>query len=96
MTAPEFASVSVVPTLPAASTWLAHENVVAPCVSSPLSVSAEVQDVPDPPIVVDSPAIVQTRLVTDSDTVIVKVITSFVVALAVSTLLDAIAIFRVG
>ena len=96
MTAPEFASVSVVPTLPAASTWLPHENVVAPCVSSPLSVRADVQDVPEPPIVVDSPSIVHTRPVTASVAVIVSVIMLVVVALVVSALLDAMAIFRVG
>ena len=37
-------------------------------------VRAEVQDVPEPPIVVASPAIVQTNPVTDSLAVIVSVI----------------------
>ena len=87
---------SVAPALPAASTWLAQENDVAPCVSSPLTVRAEVQEVPDPPIVVASPSIVHTRPVTVSLAVIVSVITSFVFALVLSALLDAIAIVRVG
>ena len=66
--------VSVAPALPAASTWLAHENTVFCSVSSPLIVSSDVQEVPEPPIVVASPSIVHTRPVTDSLAVIVSVI----------------------
>ena len=88
--------VSVAPVLPAASAWLAQENTVACCDSSPLSVSVDVQDVPEPPIVVASPSIVQTRPVTDSDAVIDSVITSVVVAFVLSALLDVIPIVSVG
>ena len=74
MTAPVLAVVSVAPAFPAASVWLAHENVAAPAVSSPLICRAAVQDVPDPPIVAVSPSMVQARPVTDSLAVIVRVI----------------------
>ena len=66
--------VSVTPALPAASTWLAHENTVFCSVSSPLIVRADVHEVPEPPIVVASPSIVHTRPVTVSLAVIVRVI----------------------
>ena len=74
ITDPVFASVSVAPAFPAASVWLAQENVAAPAVSSPLIVRAAVQDVPDPPMVAVSPSMVQARPVTDSLAVIVSVI----------------------
>ena len=66
--------VSVAPALPAASTWLAHENTVFCSVSSPLIVSSDVHEVPEPPIVVASPSIVHTKSVTASLAVIVSVI----------------------
>ena len=67
-----------------------------PCVSSPLRVNADVQDVPEPLIVVASSSIVQTRPVTDSDAVIVSVTILVVVALVLSALLDVIPIVNVG
>ena len=57
---------------------------------------ADVHDVPEPPIVVDSPSMVQDRLETLSEAVIVRVIISVVVAFAVSALLEAIDIVSVG
>ena len=68
--------VSAEPALPAASVWLPHENVAEPSVSSPLIVRAAVHEVPEPPIVADSPSIVQVSPVTDSLAVMVRVILS--------------------
>ena len=88
--------VSVTPAFPAASTWLAQENTVACSVSSPERVNAEVHDVPEPLIVVASPSMVHTKLVTDSDAVIESVIMSPVFASVVSSLFEAMVIVSVG
>ena len=97
VTAPESAEVSAVPTFPAASVWLPHENTVFCSVSSPDSVSAAVHDVPDPPMLAFSPSIVHARLVTDSLTVIVRVIVSPLFAYPLLLLLVVIAMLdRVG
>ena len=76
VTEPESAVVSAAPVFPAASTWLPHEKVAAPAVSSPLIVRVAVQDVPEPPIVAASPSMVHARDVTVSETVMVRVIVS--------------------
>ena len=82
---------------PAASVPAVQLNEVSPSVSSPLTVREDVHEVPDPPIVVASPSIVQTRSVMASEAVIVRVITSLVVASVESSLSDAITMFvRVG
>ena len=96
VTVPVFTVVSVTPVLPAASTKLAQETPMAPSVSSPLRVSADVQDVPEPPMVVASPSIVQTRLVTVSEAVMVRVTVSPLLARVVTSLSDAIDMVRVG
>ena len=76
VTAPLSAVVSAAPVLAAASTWLPHENVAEPAVSSPLAVRAAVHEVPEPPIVAASPSIVHARDVTVSLTVMVSVTVS--------------------
>ena len=96
VTVPVSTEVSVLPVFPAASTKLAQETPRVPSVSSPLRVSRDVQDVPEPPIVVVSPSIVQTRLVTVSDAVIVSVTSSPLLARVVTSLSDAIDMVRVG
>ena len=73
VTEPESAVVSALPALPAASVWLEHENVAAPSVSVPSSWWVADQDVPDPLIVAESPAMVQAKPVTLSLTVMAKV-----------------------
>ncbi len=55
VTEPLSADVSVAPALPAASAWLAHENVAAPSVSSPLSVRAAVHEVPEASVAPGAP-----------------------------------------
>ena len=54
----------------------AQEKTVFCSVSSPERVRADVQDVPEPPMVVASPSMVQTSPVTDSLIVMVSVIVS--------------------
>ena len=82
---------------PATSVPVVQLNEVSPWVSSPLTVREDVHEVPEPPIVVASPSIVQTRPVMASDAVIVKVIVSRVVASVESSLLEEITISpRVG
>lgn len=73
VTDPEFAVVSALPALPAASVWLAHEKVAAPAVSDPSSWCVAVHEVPEPPMVAESPAIVQARPDTLSLAVMVRV-----------------------
>ena len=97
MTAPESADVSSAMVFPAASVPPVQLNAVSPSVSSPLTVREAVHEVPEPLSVASSPSIVQTRSVMASEAVIVRVITSFVVASVESSLLDAITMFvRVG
>ena len=96
VTAPVFAVVSVTITLPAASSPDAQENTVFCSVSSPDRVSADVHEVPDPPIVVASPSIVQTKFVTDSLIVRVSVIVSPLLAYPLLELLVVMAIVAVG
>ena len=96
VTAPVFAVVSVTITLPAASSPDAQENTVFCSVSSPEIVRADVQLVPEPPIVVASPSIVQTKLVTDSLIVMVSVIVSPLLANPLLELLVVIAMVAVG
>ena len=91
-TDPLSADVSAEPVLPAASVWLPHENVAAPSVSSPLIVRAAVQEVPEPPMVADSPSMVQARAVTVSLAVMVSVIVSPLFANPLLLLLVVIAI----
>ena len=63
--------------------------------SAPVSVRAEVQDVPEPPIVVDCPPLVHTKPVTVSLAVIVRVIVSPEME-ELPDPSDAIAMFSVG
>ena len=82
---------------PATSVPAVQLNEVSPWVSSPLTAREDVHEVPEPPIVVASPSIVQTRSVMASDAVIIKVIVSPVVASVESSLLEEITILsRVG
>ena len=74
VTEPVLAVVSVAPAFPAASVWLPQENICTP--SEPSRVLDDVHDVPEPPIVVDSPPMVHTSPVTDSLAVIVREIKS--------------------
>ena len=96
VTEPESAVVSAEPVFPAASTWLPHENVAAPADSSPLICRAAVQEVPEPPIVADSPSIVHARAVTDSLAVMVSVIVSPLFAKPVLPSVDMAMLVRVG
>jgi hypothetical protein len=74
----------------------AQEKTVFCSVSSPERVSADVQDVPEPPMVVASPSMVQTSPVTDSLIVMVSVIVSPLLAYALLLLLVVMAIVAVG
>ena len=90
------AEVSATIVLPAASSADPQENTVFCSVSSPDRVSADVQDVPDPPIVVASPSIVQTKPVTDSLMVTVSVIVSPLLANPLLLLLVDMSMVAVG
>ena len=92
VTAPVSAEVSASIALPAASVAEAQEKTVFCSVSSPERVSADVQDVPEPPMVVASPSMVQTSPVTDSLIVMVSVIVSPLLAYALLLLLVVMAI----
>ena len=96
VTAPVFADVSASIVLPAASSADPQENTVFCSVSSPEIVRADVQEVPEPPIVVASPSIVQTKPVTDSLMVMVSVIVSPLLANPLLELLVVMAIVAVG
>ena len=63
--------------------------------SAPVRVLEDVHDVPEPPIVVDCPPIVHTRLVTDSLAVIVRLTVSSAIE-ELPDPSDAMARFRVG
>ena len=76
VTAPVSAEVSASIALPAASVADAQEKTVLCSVSSPESWRADVQEVPEPPMVVASPSMVQTSPDTDSLIVMVSVIVS--------------------
>ena len=96
VTAPVSAEVSATIVLPAASSADPQENTVFCSVSSPDRVSADVQEVPEPPIVVASPSIVQTKPVTDSLMVTVSVIVSPLLANPLLLLLVDMAMVAVG
>ena len=96
VTEPVFAVVSVAPVLPAASAWLAQEKTVTCSVSSPDRVRVDVHDCAEPPELVASPSMVQTSPVTDSLTVMVRVIMSPLFASVASALFDVMPIVRTG
>jgi hypothetical protein len=96
VTEPLSAVVSAVPAFPAASVWLAHENVAAPASSSPLICRDAVHEVPEPPIVAVSPSIVHARDVTDSLAVIASEIVSPLFAKPVLPSVDMAMFVRVG